>query len=169
MSTIAFVNTYAYSVTYLADNMLRGLQELVRELGLSPRKFADDWPSSERAISTWLGSRHLYKIALEIYEPKDSSKAVLVPEFDIIYGSDSDEDGSFWVDGDAMRYEILKTGTLPSACSYSLICFNHPGRPDVPGWGSANSRSREGMTRYVGGQVIGAPALSANSAFWARP
>jgi hypothetical protein len=168
MSTFAFVNTYAYSVTYLADNMLRGLQELIRELGLSPAKFADDWPSSERAVSTWLSSGHLYKIALEIYDPKNPSKALLVPEFDIVYGSDRDDDGSFWVDGEAMRYEILKTGALPSSCSYRLICFNRPGRPHVPGWGAVASRSRDGMTRYAGGRVIGAPALSANSAFWAR-
>jgi hypothetical protein len=168
MSTFAFVNTYSYSVTYLADNMLRGLQELIRELGLSPAKFADDWASSERAISAWLGSRHLYKLALEIYDPDGPTKALLVPEFDIVYGADGDDDGTFWVDGEAMRYEILKTGTLPSRCSYSLILFTRPGRPDVTGWGPVESRSREGMTRYIGGRVIGAPALSANSAFWAR-
>ncbi|MGO9791255.1 MAG: HORMA domain containing protein [Solirubrobacteraceae bacterium] len=168
MSTFAFVNTYAYSVTHLSDNMLRGLQELIRELGLSPKKFADDWKSSDLAISTWLSSRHLNKLALEIYDPSKPSKAILVPEFDIVYGSDADEDGSFWVDSDALRYEILKAGVLPSQCTYSLVCFNKPGRPEVDGWGAVDSRSREGMTRYVAGRTIGAPGLSANSAYWAR-
>lgn len=167
MTTVAFVNTYAYSVTYLTDKMLRSLQELIRDLGLDPRKFATGWESSSLALLTWLTSRHLEKISLEIYDPAESSKAILVPEFEIVYGS-GDADGSFWVDGEALRYEILKTGTLPSQCSYSLICFNKPGRPDVPGWGSVDGRSREGMTRYVAGTTIGAPGLSANSAYWAR-
>jgi hypothetical protein len=168
MSTFAYVNTYAYSVTHLTDNMLRGLQELIRELGLSPKKFADDWKSSDLAISTWLSSRHLYKLALEIYDPSKSSRAILVPEFDIVYSSDSGEDGSFWVDGEALRYEILKAGVLPSACTYSLLCYNHSGYPSVTGWGSTDARSREGMTRYVAGPTIGAPGLAANSAYWGR-
>jgi hypothetical protein len=168
MSTFAFVNTYAYSVTYLADKMLRGLHELIRDLGLDPRRFADDWGSSERALSTWLESRHLYKVALEIYDPRHPDDAILVPEFDIVYGSDQDDDGSFWVDSEALRYEILKAGVLPSQCLYSLLCFNRTGRPDVDGWGAVGGRSRDGMNRYVAGKTINAPGLSANSGYWAR-
>jgi Bacterial HORMA domain 2 len=168
MSTFVYANTSVYSITHLTDNMLRGLQGLVRELGLSPQKLADDWRSSDLAISTWLGSGHLYKLALEIYDPTEPDEAILIPEFDIVYDTDSGDDGSFWVDGEALRYEILKTGALPSACTYSLLCFNRTGRPEVAGWGPADSRSREGMTRYVAGRSIGAPGLSANSAYWAR-
>jgi hypothetical protein len=168
VSTVTHVNVYAYSVTYLTDQMLRSLQTLIRELGLSPRRFADDWPSSERAISTWLNSRHLERIALEIYDPATPSEAILVPEFEVVYGYGDDDDGGFWIDAEALRYEILKTGTLPSECSYSLICFTKPGRPDVDGWGPVASRSREGMTRYVAGTTIGAPGLAANSSYWTR-
>jgi len=168
MSTFAYVNTYAYSVTHLTDNMLRGLQELIRELRLSPQKFAHDWRSSELAISTWLGSGHLYKLALEIYDPSEPDEAILIPEFDIVYDTDSDDDGSFWVDGEALRYEILKTGVLPSACTSSLLCYNRAGRPIVDGWGEVEARSRGGMTRYVAGRSIGAPRLAANSAVWGR-
>ena len=167
MSTVAYVNTYAYSVTYLTDKMLRSLQELIRELGLDPRRFVTGWESSDLAISTWLKSGHLYRISLEIYDPNESSRAILVLEFDIVYASGS-EDGSFSVDGEALRYEILKTGTLPSRCTYSLICFNRAGRPDVPNWGPVDGRSREGMTRYIAGTTISAPDLSASSAYWAR-
>lgn len=167
MSTFAIVNTYVYSITYLTDKMLRSLQELIRDLGLDPSKFTTGWASSDLAISTWLKSGHLEKIGLEIYDPAKPSKVILVPEFEIMYGS-GDDDGSFWVDGDALRYEILKDGKLPSQCTYSLICTNKPGRPDVSGWGPVEGRSREGMTRYVAGKTINAPGLSANSAYWAR-
>jgi hypothetical protein len=168
MSPVTVVNTYAYSVNYLASNMLRQLQELIRELGLNPHRFADDWPSSERAMATWLGSRDLVSVALEIYNPSKPTTAILVPEFDIVYGSDADSDGSFWVDGEAIRYEILKAGALPSQCGYSLLCYTKPGRPEVDGWGPVGERSRDGMNRYIAGRTIGAPGLSATSAYWAR-
>ncbi len=126
MSTFAYVNTYAYSVTHLTDNMLRGLQELIRELGLSPQKFADDWRSSELAISTWLGSGQLYKLALEIYDPSEPDEAILIPEFDIVYDTDSDDDGR----------------KLPSARPWTISC-------GVNQRASSSSLSRIAMSREV--------------------
>jgi hypothetical protein len=119
-------------------------------------------------MATWLGSRDLVSVALEIYNPSKPTTAILVPEFDIVYGSDADSDGSFWVDGEAIRYEILKAGALPSQCGYSLLCYTKPGRPEVDGWGPVGERSRDGMNRYIAGRTIGAPGLSATSAYWAR-
>jgi hypothetical protein len=166
--SVTVVNTYAFSVNYLASNMLRQLQDLVRELGLNPQWFVDDWPSAENAISTWLHSRDLESVALEIYDPTRPARAILVPQFDVVYGTDSDGDGSFWVDSDAIRYRMLKAGAMPSQCSYSLLCYTKPGRPAVEGWGPVGERSREGMSRYVAGKTIGAPGLSATTAYWAR-
>ena len=164
--TVAYVNTYTHSVAYVTDQLLTSLKDVIREIGLSPEKFADSWPSSSRAMRAWLESKHLYKIALEIYDPNDSDKAILVPEFDVDY--DYDGDGSFWVDGEALRYEIRKQGKVPSACRYSLILYTHPGEPHVDGWGPTDGRSRAGMRRYATGTSVGAPGLGASAAVWTR-
>jgi len=38
MTSVA-VNTYTHSVTYLADNVLRSLKDIIRESGLNPANF----------------------------------------------------------------------------------------------------------------------------------
>ena len=55
MTTVA-VNTYTHSVTYLADNMLKSVKDVIRLVGLDPTNFVDDWSLNMRAIKTWLGT-----------------------------------------------------------------------------------------------------------------
>jgi len=167
MSTVTRVNTYVYSVNYVADQLLRSLKDLIREIGLDPANFVDSWKSTNLALTTWLHSRHLERITLEIYDPGAPNVAILVPEFEIVYG-DGDDDGAFWVDGEALRYQLRKEGLVPQACRYSLVVFTKPGRPDVAGWGPGSSRSRAGMTRYLSGTAIASPGLAAASGYWAR-
>ena len=43
MSTSTFVISYAYTVTYVTTKMLLMLKEIIREIGLDPSNFTDDW------------------------------------------------------------------------------------------------------------------------------
>ncbi|MDT5151711.1 MAG: hypothetical protein QOI01_3444, partial [Mycobacterium sp.] len=67
MSTSTFVITYAHTVTYVTTKMLLVLKEIIREIGLDPAHFTDDFDTYEDAVTTWLSSRHLQQIALEVY------------------------------------------------------------------------------------------------------
>jgi hypothetical protein len=42
MSTAVIVNTYTFSATYVTDNILRTLEDIVRDSGLDPSKIADE-------------------------------------------------------------------------------------------------------------------------------
>ena len=71
MSMSTFVISYAYSVTYVTTKMLLVLKEIIREIGLDPAKLArGSWASYEDAIATWLASRHLERVTLEVYDPR---------------------------------------------------------------------------------------------------
>ncbi|MBA3920409.1 MAG: hypothetical protein H0X31_01350 [Nostocaceae cyanobacterium] len=70
MSTFVVVNTYTHSVTYVTNKLLLTLKEIINLSGLSPAKLADQWDVLERGIQTWLESRHLKLIVLEVYNPK---------------------------------------------------------------------------------------------------
>lgn len=162
---IATAYTYTHTVNYVTTKMILSLKEIIREIGLDPSVLADDWASYERAISTWLNSRHLKKVILEVYDPSTNHLATIW-EMDIVYASVGD--GSMWVDTDALRYAIRKAGCVPSACRYDIILRTATGRPAVSGWGPGSLRPRDGFRRYSVGATVGGDGLSAETAYWSR-
>lgn len=164
MSTFVAVNTYTYSVTYLAEKLLLSLKDVIRETGLDPAKLTDDWKVLQDGFSTWLATGDLQIVYLEIYDPRDDS-LVLRWDLDIVY--DASSNGSMWVDTDDLRYHILKAGRAPSRCKYSVKVRTKNGRPDVSGWSSCSFRSTDGMSRHSIGTMINASnGLGSRAAYW---
>ena len=58
MTTVA-VNTYTHSVTYVADNILKSLKDIIRLSGLDPSEFVGDWETHMRGVQTWLNTGDL--------------------------------------------------------------------------------------------------------------
>ena len=163
MSTLVVVNTYAHSVTYVADNMLMSLKEIICESGLSPGKLADQWAILQRGISRWLESRHLERVVLEVYNPQTNA-LVGRWDFDIAYGVQGD--GAMWVNTDDIKYHILKAGQWPSQCEYTVLTTTKTGRPDVPGWSTTSFRSTDGFVRQSIGTTIDGNGLGAGASYW---
>lgn len=163
MSTFTVAITYAHTVTHVSTKMLLTIKEIIREIGLDPGQFTDDWNTNERALSTWLSSRHLERVTLEVYSPRTGA-LVTRWDLDVLYSTVGD--GALWVDTDAIRYSIAKAGLVPSSCRYELKMTTAPGRPDVSGWGSCEFRSTEGFRRYAVGATIGGNGLTAQTSYW---
>lgn len=163
MSTHVVVNTYTHTVTYVTEMLLLSLKEIVRGSGLSPEKLTDDWASYQLAISTWLDTRDLETVVLEVFNP---SSGTLVGrwDFDIIYGISGD--GGMWVDTDDIRYHIKKAGLWPADCDYKIMALTKPGRPDVFGWSKGALRSTEGFIRQSIGTTIDGNGLRAAGMYW---
>lgn len=163
MSTVA-TYSYTHSVTYVADNILKSLKDIIRLSGLDPARFVDDWAANLRAIRTWLESGHLERVVLEIFHP--STNALITRwDIDIVY-SWSSGDGTFWTDTDQLRYHILKAGVLPSLAKYDLLLSTKPGRPNVDGWGKGSYRSTDGMVRQSLGSTVEHNGLGAQAGYW---
>ena len=167
MTTFVTANTYVHTTTYITDKMLRSLLFIIRESGLDPSRFAGDWAWMERGIRTWLGTRDLETVILEVYDPYDS-QLVGRWDFEIVYGYGSHGDGTMWVDTDAIRYAIRKAGLWPSQCAYRLVAVTKPGRPDVAGWSRTTLRSTDGFARHSIGTTIGAVGAGTSTAYWRR-
>ncbi len=163
MTSVA-VNTYTHSVTYVADNILKSIKDIIRLSGLDPTNLVDSWSSNMRAIQAWLHSGHLEVVVLEIFNPKTD---ILVGRWDIevIYTTGLG-DGGFWTDTEQIKYHVLKAGLAPSKAKYRLVLQNKPGYPDVDGWGSTQYRSTEGFVRHSLGSTIEHYGLGANTAYW---
>ena len=165
MSTFTVSTTYTHSVTHVATKMLLTIKEIIREIGLDPTQFVADWASYERAISTWLASRHLQQVILEVFNPVNG-KPVTRWDLDVLYATVGE--GTLWVDTAAIRYAIAKAGFVPSTCRYELKIRTSPGSPDVPGWGDCDLRSTEGFRRFGVGATIGGTGLTAQTSYWSR-
>jgi hypothetical protein len=169
MSTFVTVNTYAHSATHVADNMIHSLHQIIRESGLSPEKLVGEWKSLRLAISTWLNSKHLDMVVLEVHDPRYTIPDGLVGrwDFDIYYGSAGD--GGMWVNTDDIKYHIRKAGLWPSGCDYRVLLQNHPGAPSVAGWSGTQYYSTDGFVRQsIGTTIDGNGYISAGSAYWRK-
>ncbi|HVX13321.1 MAG TPA: hypothetical protein VHC22_19205 [Pirellulales bacterium] len=165
MSTFVVVNTYTHSVTFVTDKMLMSLKEIIRCSGLSPEKLVNSWNNLQRGISTWLNSRELQAVHLEVYNP-DTNALIGRWDFDIYYGSSGD--GGMWVNTDDIRYHIRKAGQWPSACDYRIVLTTKPGTPDIDGWGSTAFRSTDGFVRQSLGTTIDGNGIKTGSAYWRK-
>ena len=166
MNTLVIVNTYAHSVTYVADKMLLSLKEIIRESGLSPANFADEWSTLQRGISAWLRTRHLQEVTLEVY---DSGTDALVGrwDFEIYYATCGD--GTMWVNTEDIRYHIRKAGQWPSLCKYRIVTTTKPGAPAVDGWSATTLRSTAGFVRQsIGTTIDGNGHVRTGTSYWRK-
>ncbi len=165
MSTSTFVVSYANTVSHVTTKMLLVLKEIIREIGLDPTRFTKHWQTYEDAVSTWLASRHLRRITLEVYDPRTNG-LVTRRDIDVVYSTVGE--GRLWFDTAAVRYAIAKAGLAASSCLYDIILTNEPGRPKVDGWEACELRSTEGFRRYSIGATVGGDGLHAQTAYWSR-
>jgi hypothetical protein len=166
MTTVT-VNTYTHSVTYVADNILKSIKDIIRLSGLDPANLVEGWQSDMLALQTWLASGHLERVSLEIFHPQTGS-LIFRWDMDVVYGWSSSGDGNFWTDTDQLKYHIRKAGVAPSDARYSLLLKNRPGYANVAGWGSTEYRSTTGMTRQSLGLTIEHCGLGAGTAYWRK-
>lgn len=164
--TAVAVNTYTHSVTYVADNILKSLKDIIRLSGLDPSHLVNSWDSTMRAMRTWLDSQHLEQVILEIFEPKTDA-LVTKWDIDIVYGW-SAGDGNFWTDTEQLKYHIRKQGIAPSEAKYRLLLKTKPNEPHVDGWGDSYCRSTAGMVRQSLGSTIEHHGLGANASYWRK-
>ena len=166
MSTFVAVNTYTHSVTYVTDNILRSLQDIVKLSGLDPSKISEEWAVLERGIRTWIDSKHLEAIVLEVY---NLTTDALIGRWDIEIAYEwSGDNGRFWVDTDQIKAAIKKAGAWPSESKYRIVCTTKDGRAVVEGWSSTNLRSTSGLIKQSLGTTIEHSGLGAGASYYRK-
>lgn len=161
-SVVTFSRTQ--SVTYVADNILKSLKDIIRLSGMDPSNFVNEAAINMRGIKSWLESEDLEKIFLEIYNP--STNALIFRwDINVSYGWSSG-DGSFYTDTEQLKYAIRKQGIAPSSAKYDLLLKTKPGRHDVVGWSAGSSRSTDGMIRQSLGSTIEHNGLGGSASYW---
>lgn len=162
MTSVA-VNNYTHSVTYVSDNILKSLKDIIRDSGLNPSNLVNSWDSKMLALETWLASEDLLEVRLEIYNPTTDK---LIKRWDLTVDYDYNGDGSFYTDTDQIQYSIRKAGLAPSSAKYSIILFVKKGAIDVPGWSDAENRSTDHLVKQTLGSTINHSGLGTTTRYW---
>lgn len=165
MSTVS-VSTSVYSATHVATNMLRGLKQIVAGCGLNTAKLVGDWSVLEAGISTWVESRHLEELVLEVWDTSCPDKLIGRFDFTIDYSYYGSGDGDLWLDPDTVAWAIRKNGSYPSGCGYRIVADTAPGAPRVDGWSSTTLRSTDGLRRHSVGTALGGGSMGAGLSYW---
>lgn len=166
MGVSVSVRSFTHATTYVAENILRSLKNILLYSGLDPANLTDDWGVLHHGLRTWIDSGHLTKVVLEVFDPKSDA---LVGRWDIRISYEwSGGDGRFWTDTDAIRFAIKKSGVLPSTARYRVLTITAPGRPDVWGWSWTTLRSTDGMVEQQIGTSIEASGLSGGLSYYRR-
>lgn len=164
--TAVAVYSYTHSVTYVADNILKSLKDIVRLSGLDPSNLVGSWDSKLLALTTWISSGHLNTVMLEVFDPRTNA-LITRWDIDIVYSWTSG-DGTFWTDTEQLKYAIKKAGVAPSTAGYRIVLDNKAGRPDVKGWSSTSLRSTDGMVRQSLGSTIEHSGLGGSASYWRK-
>ena len=164
--TAVSVHSYAYSVSYVTDNILKSLKDIILASGLSPAGLTDDWADLHLAISTWVQSEHLERVILEVFNP-GTDALITRWDIDIVYAWDGSA-GRFWTDTTQLKYAIQKQGIWPSDARYRVLLKNKPGRPQVGSWGPVTARSLDGFVRQSLGTTVEHSGLGGSTHYWRR-
>ncbi len=167
MSSSVRVSTSTYAVTYVANKMVIGLKRLVVGCGLDASAIVSSWGAIEQAIDTWLKSRHLTAVVLEVWDTTRTGHPLVGRfDFDIDYGYYADGDGELWMDTSYVNGVIRKNGSFPRNCTYRVVCSVSSGAPDIQGWGNTELRSTSGLRRHSIGTTIGGGGIGAGLTYW---
>jgi hypothetical protein len=158
--------TYArtHSVTFLSDNLLNTLRELIRENGLSPERLMQDRDVIANGLRTWLTSGHLTKVVIEFYRPGVTT-ADARWDVPVSYEGSGVED-DMWLDKNYLRQLIAKAKRPASDCRYRVILCTSPGAANVDGFSSCSFLSTGSLVSRSAGTVIATGHMTAGLTYW---
>jgi hypothetical protein len=155
VSTIVRVSSAVYSATHVATNMLRGLKQVIVGCGLDARKFGQQFEVLENGVTTWVRSRHLRELVLEVWDPKNPDRLVGRFDFTIDYDYYGSGDGDLWLDSETVAWAIKKNGADTA-----------PGAASVYGWSNTTLRNTTGLRRHSVGTALGGGSTGAGLSYW---
>ena len=156
--------TYAYSVAYVTDNMLKSMKQVVSAIGLYPNKFLNLWETYSQGIEMWLADGDMRSMTLEVYNPI-ANTLIRRLDMDVRY-SDLDGDGSFfWSDIDQIARAIEDAGVSPIDAEYGILVGIRHGSRVINNWRSVQERSIDHMVRQGLGKNSEAIGLGTNLSY----
>lgn len=159
VATSTQVNVAARSFVHTAQKLVELTSAIARGRGLGQKYLIDNLPAIERGLRTWLVSKHLESMRVEIWDPR-TDKAVEVYEFHVRYEPLRGGEETFESQSERLDEELAKLHSLRPGLLWRIIVATKPDRPAVEGWTPTTPRDTGPLTRREAGRMISSAACS---------
>lgn len=161
------VNIAVYPVTYVSNEVLNFLIRIIDRRGLNLDYINVHKNTLVDGLFTWLSTRHLEKLILEIY---DSSTDKVLERFDMCFEYSAvvptTSDSIFESNLKKLEDFLEKLPKLSSNSNYRVIVILSEGAPEVPGWSPTSLRPVDHLKNLKLGGLIKADYIGVAMEYW---
>lgn len=177
--------TWTQTANFVVSSTVGFLFDYAQARGLGTDKISSKREKLESALYTYLNTRHLRKVSIEVYEEGASKSDEAIERFDLSYevkdpDSLSDSEVQRLQDKDFNQYreevmeQLQELESLPDNVDYRILIWcapeNNHGqkKPDVDGWSSTTARSTDHLQKKDLGDAVNTGAVNADASLWFR-
>jgi hypothetical protein len=160
------IRVYARSIVYVANELIRTLQEIVIQRGLPLDYMHQNFEAIVNGFRTWILNRQLRSAVLEIW---DSTTDRLVERYDLILAyqpSGTSGVETFETHMDKLKAFLAARVKPQPGCHYRVVANLEPGAPDAAGWTPTALRNPDHLTRQDGDALIETAKVGVQLAFY---
>lgn len=177
--------TWTQTTNFVVTSTVGFLFDYAQARGLGTDRISNKREELESALYTYINTRHLRKVSIEVYEQGASKSDEAIERFDLTYEVKdpddlSDSDIQRLQDKDFNQYrkdvmeQLQELDTLPQNVDYRILIWCAPEndlgqpKPDVEGWSSTTARSTDQLEKKDLGDAVNTGPINADASIWIR-
>lgn len=179
-------STWTQTTNFVVVSTVGFLFDYAQARGLGTDKITNKRDDLESALYTYINTRHLRKVSIEVYEEGASRSEEAVERFDLTFEvkdpkdlTKSEQEEMVDKEFNQYRKDVMKQlqdlDSLPENVDYRILIWCVPEndlgqeKPDVDGWSSTSARSTDNLNKKnIGDDAIKTPAITADASLWVR-
>lgn len=160
------VRVYARSTVWVANELMRVLQEVVHQRGLPLDYLHHNHQTIISGLRTWITSRWLLAAILEIWDPHTG---LMIERYDLGLSYQPPGQGGeerFETDIEKLKAALARIPQLHPGSNYQVVVQLEPGAPNLPGWAPTTLRDASHLQRQEIGNIIDTARIGVQMAYW---
>lgn len=160
------VQVWARSTTWVANELLRVLGEVVDKRGLDFGYMHENFEMFTNSFRTWVTGRYLLGVVLEVWNEAEEmiERYDLALDYDMAGLRSPDERYETYIE--RLHDVFASRPPLPDGCRYRVVVQLEKGAPQLRGWSTTTLRDTRNLERQSGGTLIDATRISVSMDYW---
>jgi len=177
--------TWTQTAQFVVNSTVGFLFDYAQARGLGTDRISNKREKLESALYTYINTRHLRKVSIEVHKQGASKSDEAVERFDLTFEVKDPDDLSQselqrMEDKDFNNYrkevmaQLQDLDSLPSNVDYRILIWCAPKndldqpKPNVEGWSSTSARSTDHLNKKNLGDAVNTGPINADASLWIR-